>query len=151
MDKGIRNYANRTFLGLVPRLAELGNRQFRRSVLDSIKEAFDLSELQAATHYNHAFKEARKTHAEFLTGLGRPEDKKGGRKRKSESVAGDTEPQPIAVDTEEVAGDTEPQPSLFTVIRVKDGHVVAQDLNRAEAEQMVERAARQKKARLQVV
>ena len=179
MDKGIRPYACRTFIETIPQLQQLGNRGFRKTVMEGIKEAFGLTELQASTHYNYAFKEARKTHADQLIGLGRPEDKKGGRKRKAVAeAAADTqeqqtqaaegeqqqeqtaetqeptaetqeataEEQPAAEQEQQPAAEAEPQ-QQFTVIRVKDGTVIAAGLTEAAAAALVQRAAQRKKAK----
>ena len=78
-------------------------------------ESFGCTLAAAATHYNHAFIEARKASElegnealkELLVGLGRPEDKKGGRKKKAVEVA-----------QQEVI---EPTPELFLVKKAKGG------------------------------
>ena len=86
MDKGIRPHVNAKFVELLAQREQLGNKLFRKSVIADAMEQFGITLASAATHYNHAFKEARKTHAHLLTGLGRPEDKKGGRKPKAKPV-----------------------------------------------------------------
>ena len=82
MDKGIRPACNAKFRELLPQRAALGNTAFRKAVMDSIREDFGCSVASAATHYNHSFKEVKKTDPTLVEGLGRPEDKKGGRKKK---------------------------------------------------------------------
>jgi len=164
MDKGIRAYADRKFIDLLPRRSELGNTLFRKTVISDIMEQFGTTLASAATHYNHAFKEARKVVPEQLEGLGRPEDKKGGRKKKTaiEQPVEATAEQPAAEPTEAAAENTEQtaeaepeqqaaeQPKTYTVIRVKDGAVVRAGLNRFDAEELVSRAAAQKKAKLAI-
>lgn len=79
MTKGIREYTNARFLKLLPKLADLGNAGFRRAVMESTVSKFEISVASAATHYNHAFKTARATDPASVEGLGRADDKKGGR------------------------------------------------------------------------
>jgi len=91
MDKGIRPACNAKFLSELPARVntKAGNTLFRKTVMHHIMEEFGATLASAATHYNHAFlaaKELAKTDATLATqleGLGRPEDKKGGRKPKA--------------------------------------------------------------------
>ena len=122
MTKGIRAFVNTTFNNTLPKLTELGNIAFRREVMNAAIMEFGISVASAATHYNHAFKEAKETNAAAVATLGRAEDKKGGRK-----------------------------PTLFTVIKVKDSSVVATGLTRADAEAMIEKAVTAKKAKLAIL
>jgi hypothetical protein len=95
MDKGIRPAANAKFLELIPTRVKTreGNTAFRKTVIGFIMEEFGATLASAATHYNHAFINARTlaaTNPELaghLEGLGRPEDKKGGRKPKAKPEA----------------------------------------------------------------
>jgi hypothetical protein len=90
IDKGIRPETIRKFRELLPTRenTRAGNTVFRKTVMAHIMENFGITLASAATHYNHAFidaKELAKTDATIaaqLEGLGRPEDKKGGRKPK---------------------------------------------------------------------
>jgi hypothetical protein len=94
MDKGIRPACNAKFLALLPDRtnSKEGNTLFRKNVMHFIMEEYGATLASAATHYNHAFinaKELAKTDAvllQQLEGLGRPEDKKGGRKKKVATV-----------------------------------------------------------------
>jgi hypothetical protein len=113
MTQGIRNFVNQTFNEQLPKLAELGNAGFRAEVMDQAIMAFGISVGSAATHYNHALKSARAANPEAVAGLGRPEDKKGGRK-------------PV---------------HTVDVIKVKTGEVVASGLSRAKAELLITKAA----------
>lgn len=78
-DRGIRINVNHKFVELLSTRAESGNTRFRANVIGYAMEEFGITLASAATHYNHAFKEAKKVPelAEALLGLGRPEDKKG--------------------------------------------------------------------------
>lgn len=113
MTQGIRAFVNATFVATLPQLPEIGNIAFRREVMDQAIMAFGISVGSAATHYNHALKAAREANPEAVAKLGRPEDKKGGRK-------------PV---------------HLVDVIKVKTGEVVAAGLSKAKAELLVTKAA----------
>jgi hypothetical protein len=121
MTQGIRAFVNQTFNETLPRLGELGNIAFRAEVMNQAIMAFGISVGSAATHYNHAFKAAKVANPEAVAGLGRPEDKKGGRK-------------PITVD----------------VIKVKTGEVIAAGVTKATAELLITKAASAKKAKLAI-
>lgn len=90
MDKGIRAYCNNKFVELNEqrRRGLMGNTLFRKSVMADVMEQFGCTLAAAATHYNHAFKTVKELNAELVSGLGRPEDKKGGRKPKVRTVPG---------------------------------------------------------------
>jgi 23S rRNA G2445 N2-methylase RlmL len=138
MDKGIRPAVNRHFVELLPRRAELGNTRFRAEVIAFAMEDYSITLASAATHYNHAFKEAKKVPelAATLEGLGRAEDKKGGRKPK-------VRPSVPTVEVEVDAEKTE-----FSVFVKSTGAIVAEALRFEEAQTLICRAARQKKAKL---
>ena len=139
MDKGIRQEAKRAFAQLLPTRVNTreGNRNFRASVNTHLMENFGCTLAAAATHYNHAFIEARKAAASpgnealltLLEGLGRPEDKKGGRKPKAKPAA------QVAPEPEEVI---EPTPTLFLVKKAKGGEVVGEFPTQEEARARVE-------------
>lgn len=180
MDKGIRPHVNAKFVELLAQREQLGNKLFRKSVIADAMEQFGITLASAATHYNHAFKEARKTHAHLLTGLGRPEDKKGGRKPKAKPVetpAAETPatetPAADAAPTQDTATEPEQTPAeqpaaeqtpaerimeqlappaetLLTVVRVKDGVEVATGLTQAQADELIARAKTAKKAALKI-
>ena len=80
MTKGIREYTNARFAKYLPQLGELGNAGFRKKVMDGAITKFGITVASAATHYNFALKLQRSTNPKSVEGLGRPEDKKGGRK-----------------------------------------------------------------------
>jgi hypothetical protein len=123
MTKGIREFANTKFVASLAVLAEKGPTPFRAKVIDSIVKKFDISVASAATHYNYAFKEQKAAAPETVIGLGRDEDKKGGRK-------------PIY---------------LFTVVRAKSLAVVVEGLSRAKADALVASAAGKGKVKLAIL
>jgi len=122
MTKGIREYTNARFVQLLPQRAELGNAGFRKKVMEGAVTDFGITIASAATHYNHALKMVRAADPEAVKDLGRPEDKKGGRK-------------PIHV---------------VDVIKVKTGEVVATGLSKAAAESMIALAVTKRKAKLAI-
>ena len=133
-DKGIRVNVNHKFAELLPQRAELGNTRFRAEVIAYAMDEFGITLASAATHYNHAKIEAAKVPelAAQMEGLGRAEDKKGGRKPKAKVEA---------VVAEE-------QQTVFTVKRKKDGAVIAEALSFEAATALVEKATAAKKAKL---
>lgn len=118
MDKGVRPAVKAHFLQVLPTRenTRLGNTKFRATVIHKAMEDFGITLAAAATHYNHAFikaKEASLTNPELaaqLVGLGRPEDKKGGRKKKVVEVpaAGVATTEVAPVVTDGVAATTDP-------------------------------------------
>ena len=58
------------------------NTVFRRQVMDYLIDAFGVNVHRAATVYNNVLKKFQEETPELVEGLGRPPDKKGGRKRK---------------------------------------------------------------------
>lgn len=139
MDKGIRPACNAKFLELLPQRATLGNTEFRRAVMNSIREDFGITEASAATHYNHSFKTVKASNPELVEGLGRPEGKKGGRKKK------------VVQASEEVVVDLDPMPeeqTAFTVKKKSDGSVVAENLSLEDARELCNKAKQAKKAAL---
>jgi hypothetical protein len=135
MDKGIRPAVNRKFVDLLPQRAELGNTRFRAEVIAFAMDDYGITLASAATHYNHAFKEAKKVAelAPLLEGLGRAEDKKGGRKPKIR----------IAPEAAVVLEQTE-----FSVFVKSTGALVAEKLSFDAATALVRKAASAKKAKL---
>ena len=95
MDKGIRAYARTYFaaqnaLRVDPAAEKFkgtkGNTAFRKEVMTKLMEEFGVTLASAATHYNEALIETRKKTPEAVEGLGRPADKKGGRKKKEDAA-----------------------------------------------------------------
>jgi hypothetical protein len=166
MEKStIRSFACQRFLELTPTRAGSADRKvnttFRKTITSELMEKFGTTLASAATHYNHAFIEARKlaqqagqeTLAAALVGLGRPEDKKGGRKKK---VPGPAAELPQGTDValtpeqqQELADDTAKEAAkLYSVYRKKDDELIASDLTREQADELIDKARAAKKAAL---
>lgn len=126
-DKGIRAYTDRKFVELLPTRAAIGNTAFRKNVMFDIMEAFGITLGSAATHYNHAFIECKNVTPELVEGLGRPDDKKGGRK-----------PKGTALTAKELLNETAAEQTEFTVCKKKDGAVIAAGLTFEDAQKMVQ-------------
>lgn len=125
MTKGIRDVAAATFIEHLPSFqsGELTGTQFRRKVMDTLVNQFQISVASAATHYNFCLKQQRLNDPESVAELGREEGKKGGRK-------------PI---------------HTVTVVKVKDGSIVATGISREAANLMITVADRTKgKAKLKL-
>ena len=140
IDKGIRPAARAKFRELLPQRAELGNTGFRKAVMAFLCDQFGISIASAATAYNEAFKYVKSIDITLVDRLGRPQDKKGGRKRKQivEATAA----------TCELTPDLGEQQTMFTVKKKIDGSVVSEGLSLQQARVLVEKAAAQKKAKL---
>jgi hypothetical protein len=123
MDKGIRAYAGNYFVeqNELRRRGEVftgpkANTVFRKQVMAKLMEEFGISLASAATHYNEAFKTVRSCTPELVSGLGRPEDKKGGRKPRpvnQQPVAECTEVDTTAGDAACAAGALAAAPCLL--------------------------------------
>ena len=145
MAKGIRKAVLATFIANIQlrNAGELGditsgtlskgNVAFRKSVIDFTMTTFNVKAGSAATHYNWAFKSVKGTDPELVAGLGRADDKKGGRKVGTKNAAA-----AIVV-------------QLFNVVKVKDGSVQAEGLTAEAAQAMLDANAASKKAKLQMV
>lgn len=103
MDKGIRSFARTLFVeqneqrrkGLAF-TGDKGNTAFRKHVMGTLMEQFGITLASAATHYNDAFQLVKAATPELVSGLGRPEGKNnGGRKKKA--------PEAVLVDPAETA------------------------------------------------
>jgi hypothetical protein len=166
MDKGIRPACNAKFLELLPARVNTreGNCAFRKSVMASVMEDFGITLASAATHYNHAFKHAVSLNTPGLDGLGRPEDKKGGRKPKAKpeaAVVGTLISQGIKENTSTHTVTVNPaadeltpeggEQTVFVVRKKADDSVVAEGLSFEDARELVSKAAAQKKAKLYFV
>lgn len=153
MDKGIRLNVNAKFAQLLaernakPADDKTRNKVFRRDVMLWAMDEFNCTIAAAATHYNHALKKFQTEHPEQVEGLGRPEDKKGGRKRKvvdklleTVRAAGDADEGATAEDLV--------TPELFVVKKKKDGATVAEGLSFDAAKELCYKAQSAKKAAL---
>ncbi len=160
MDKGIRINVNAKFKELLvernaqPADSKTRNKEFRRDVMTWAISEFDISIASAATHYNHALKLAQKEIPAQVEGLGRPEDKKGGRKKKivaetTAAVNGEGEsPDKKEGEAEEAHTFTTVEPATFVVKKKKDNTVVAEGLTLAQAQELCGAAKAAKKATL---
>jgi hypothetical protein len=122
MTIGIRAFAIDTFNANLASREKTGNVEFRRTVMAMTCAAFDISIASAATHYNHALKLAKESNAAAVEGLGRSEDKKGGRK-------------PI---------------HTVDVIKVKTGELVVAGVSKAKADALVLAASAKGKVKLMI-
>ena len=168
MDKGIRPACNRKFAELLPTRAAVGNTAFRKNVMFYVMEEFGITLASAATHYNHAFQECRKATPELVEGLGRADDKKGGRKPKakvvaeavtlllgytvSEGVKENTSTHTVAVNPGDAndAGETAAEQTVFTVKKKGDDTVIG-TFSFEEAKALVAKAKAAKKSALYYV
>jgi hypothetical protein len=170
MDKGIRPYCNAKFVELnnLRNRGELTNTQFRKNVIADVMEAFGITLASAATHYNHAFKNCKELNSELVSGLGRADDKKGGRKPKAKVDAnvnpilanmlaarngnnGETAPAAEAEVKQEAAAEEAAVVITYSVRKVSDGTVVCSDLSLEAANALIAKAVTAKKAKLELV
>jgi hypothetical protein len=159
MDKGIRPAARVKFVelneqrrrGEAPYAGPKANTIFRKNVMAFLMEEFGITLASAATHYNEAFKLVKEATPELVSGLGRPEDKKGGRKPKAKTEAltgAEVEGSDDADEDDGLTPDLGEQQTVFTVKKKSDGSVVAEGLSFESAKALVEKAAAAKKAKL---
>jgi hypothetical protein len=73
MAKGIRQYVEAQFTKLLPKLQALGGQGFRRQILDSTVEQFDISMASASAAYNYVINKFREENPAAVAGLGRSE------------------------------------------------------------------------------
>lgn len=175
MDKGIRPYCNEKFVELnnLRNRGELTNTQFRKSVIADVMENFGITLASAATHYNHAFKTVKALNSELVSGLGRAEDKKGGRKPKAKVAAvvqdtatmADVLRSSLLGNDDEMTGTEEavettteaapeaaaPVVITYSVRKASTGEVVAEGLTEEQANELIAKAAKAKKAKLELV
>lgn len=148
MDKGIRLNVNAKFTEL---LAERNasqdkdrNKKFRRDVMTWAINEFDITVASAATHYNHALKLAQAANPASVAGLGRPEDKKGGRKPKAVAQAAAD----VNGDKDSATAEDLVIPELYIVKKKKDGTTIAEGLSFDTAKELCAQAKEKKKAAL---
>jgi hypothetical protein len=143
MDKGIRPACNAKFVELNEqrRRGLMGNTVFRKSVIAYIMEEFSTTLASAATHYNHAFKTVKGLNSELVDGLGRAEDKKGGRKSKEwHAEQAKLTAKELCGPVQPAAEQLDPMPLEQTVFQVrnkKDDAVLLEGLTFEEARTMV--------------
>jgi hypothetical protein len=147
-QNSIRSAANMMFLQLLPSRKEIGNKAFRRNVMHYLCETFGITVAAAATHYNHAFQRIKESEPELVEGLGRPEGKNnGGRKKKIATTAAEG----LASPADDLTPDLGEPQQVFCVKRSKDGEIVAEGLSFEDARALVTKNAAQKKAKLYLV
>jgi hypothetical protein len=114
MTKGIRDFVNAAFARHLPELksGKKDGKAFRAAVMGDAQKKFGITVASAATHYNHALKMQRETDPKSVEGLGRPEDKKGGR----------------------------PVLNPVTVVNARSGRAVAEGISRGAANDMIKQA-----------
>ena len=168
MDKGIRPACNAKFAAALPTRVNTreGNCAFRKGIMASIMEDFGITLASAATHYNHSFQECKKATPELVEGLGRADDKKGGRKPKVvPELVGPVAPAAgtEAAATEETAavapvggeasdaGETAAEQTVFTVKKKADDSVIAEGLSFEDAAALVAKSKAAKKAAMYTV
>ena len=162
MDKGIRLAARNKFVeqnelrrrGEGEYTGPKANTIFRKKVMCFLMEEFGITLASAATHYNEAFKLVKEATPELVSGLGRPEDKKAGRKPKATPV--ETPATTVAVvegtvEDPNLTPDLGEQQTVFKVCKKSDGTVVAEGLSFEAAKALVEKAVAAKKAKLYFV
>lgn len=165
----IRELAVNMFGSLLDKRIQMGNLAFRKKIILDLVEQTGCTIAAASTHYNYAFQKAKIEVPEKVVGLGRPEGKNnGGRKKKVATPVGQPQPkhfQPsgtlLLTYTPNLDAllqpallpplpEEKPAPQLVTVIRAKDGLVVAEGIPEQEANAMIETAAKRKKAKLAI-
>ncbi len=114
MTQGIRDFTNARFAKHLPKFqsGDMSGSVFRKKVMEETIAKFQISVASAATHYNHALKTTRLATPEMVEGLGRPEDKKGGR----------------------------PVLNPVTVVNTRSGKVVAEGISKGAAEVLIVKA-----------
>lgn len=108
----------------LPSRKERGNTAFRKAVIVEIMDTFDCTLSSASTYYNTAFKQAKLETPELVEGLGRPAGKNnGGRKAKI----------------------------VVNVVERATGEVVAKEVSRNAAADMIALAAARNEPELEAV
>lgn len=126
-----RAFAFNLFTSLLPQRAELGNTEFRKQVLVGMEKEFNMTRASASATYNVVKKLA--VEQELCEDFGRtpaaPKPAKEPKARKTGSKAA---------------------AKTVNVVRAKDQKVVAEGISIAEAQELVAKAAKQKKAKLEI-
>jgi hypothetical protein len=146
MDKGIRQSANAKFMELLPTRTEVGNTVFRKNVMFYLMDEFSCTNQAAATHYNHSFQKCKKENPALVEGLGRPEGKNNGGRKKKVVVDAATPDVAIAAEVTPEVTELVTEQVLFNVYKKKDHSLVLLGVTKAEAEAAVAKAITGKKA-----
>ena len=148
MTKGIREFTSSRFMKLLPRARDMGPRGFRRRVMDDVIKQFDISVASAATAYNYVLKTMREQDPKAVDGIGRgfqptqqgdaapaaPVAAKRGPGRPPKVAAGPANAR-RASDAQPAAA--QPPGDMVTVVKARDGAVVAQAIDRKLARDLV--------------
>jgi hypothetical protein len=113
-------------------------------------EEFGITLASAATHYNHSFQAVKAVNPELVEGLGRADDKKGGRKPKVVAVPEAAVVVPAVGGDVSDAGETAEAQTLFTVKKKGDDTVIG-TFSFEDATALVAKAKAAKKAALYFV
>ena len=169
--QSIRTVANNMFLERLPTRTAQGNLLWRKGIILDLVELTGCTIAAASTHYNYAFKRIKESEPELVAGLGRPEGKNnGGRKRKQAPAAPAPlllltyNPTPVAAQAPNLDAllqaplvpllptqeQQEPEPTTYTVVRCKDGAEVATGLSKEDADALISKNAAAKKAKLMI-
>ncbi len=138
----IRDAVLSKFAQMLATRSVTGNTVFRRTVMDYAMLEHGCTNAAAATHYNfclQAYKadEALCVHVE---GLGRSDDKKGGRRTKDGKATATVYAKLFAniiAEEQEVAVVQEVAVQLYNVRSIKKGLIVAEGLTEAQAEEFI--------------
>jgi biotin carboxyl carrier protein len=124
-----RAFALKLFTSMLAKRAELGNTEFRNTVLSTMQEELNMTRASAAATYNIVKKYAVAN--KMCEDFGRtPAEPKAAKAPKAPKAA------------------KAPVVTTVNVARVKDGAFVAENVTVAEAEAIIAKATKQKKAKL---
>jgi hypothetical protein len=130
MTKGIREFAQSRFTKLLPKAADMGPTAFRRRVMDDIQRQFDVSVASAATAYNYVLQKQRSEDPDSVEGIGRgfqPTQARGGNDDDDRASKGKAKAPSDVRDP-------------VTLVKVRGGEIVAENISRMFARQLVEAA-----------
>jgi hypothetical protein len=155
--KTVRAVAIEIFGAKLAERKEIGNRKFRRDILDYLMQNCGVTNAAATSHYNFAFQQYKNdpVRVHLVEGLGREEHKKGGRPTKdgratatvyaklfaqaearyvTQAVSAEVATEQPVAETQEVAIE---QVQLYNVLAVKKNEIVANDLTEADADEYI--------------
>jgi hypothetical protein len=118
------------FTQMLPQRAELGNTEFRKGVIAKMMEEQGMTLASAAATYNIIKKYA--VNNQIVDDFGRTP----------------AEPKPAKAAKKAPKQEAKPEVKTVNVARAKDGKVVAEGVTEAEAQELIAKAVKQKKAKL---
>jgi hypothetical protein len=127
MTKGIREFAIARFNKLLPKVGDLGPTGFRRRVMDDIMKQFDVSVASAATAYNYVLQKQRSEDPDSVEGIGRGQQQTQART-------------PAKTGTKRASTPASDVQDAVTLVKVRGGEVVAENISRQFAKQLMEAA-----------